>query len=117
MTDCRVEAKSTATILHLSGELMIDYAARLRSILIDSLRKADRIEIDVSSVTGIDISCLQLFCAAHKTSAGMNKFLGFLDGPSSVLKQTARQAGWLRSTGCMPDRSMECVWKEERYRG
>ncbi len=52
MTDCRVEARGTTTILHLSGELMIDYAARLRSILVDSLQKADRIEIDLSSVTG-----------------------------------------------------------------
>ncbi len=113
MTDCQVETKDDTTILRLSGELMIDYAARLRSILFDSLRRADRVEIDISSVTGIDISCLQLFCSAHKTSMSMNKVLGFLDGPSAALRQTVRQAGWLRSIGCMPDKAAECVWRQE----
>jgi len=113
MTDCRVEAKGNATILHLSGELMIDYATQLRSILSDSLQEADCIEIDVSSVTGIDVSCLQLFCAAHKTSVAMNRSLRFLDVRSAVLRQTARHAGWLRPAGCMPDKGTRCLWQEE----
>ncbi len=113
MTDCRLEANGNATILHLSGELMIDYAVRLRSILSDSLRTADRIEIDVSSVTGIDVSCLQLFCAAHKTAVSMNRSMHFLGVRSPVLKQTARRVGWLRPAGCMPDKGTECHWAEE----
>jgi anti-anti-sigma regulatory factor len=115
MTDCRVETKDRDTILRLSGELLIDYAAQLRSILIDSLREADRVEIDLSSVTAVDISCLQLFCAAHKTSVRMNRSLRFLGVRSVVLRQTARQAGWLRSSGCVPDKSTKCVWREEGY--
>ncbi len=112
MSDCRVEANGNATILHLSGALMIDYATRLRSILSDSLKSADRIEIEVSSVTGIDVSCLQLFCAAHRTSVRMNRPLRILDDRSAVFRQTARHAGWLRPAGCTPGKGAGCLWAE-----
>ena len=115
MTDCRLETNGKDTILYLSGEILIDYAARLKSILIDALSISDRVEIDISSVTAIDVSCLQLFCAAHKTSTDMNKVLDLLDAPSSIFADMVRRAGCIGSGGCALDKITPCVWREERY--
>jgi anti-anti-sigma regulatory factor len=112
MADCEMETNERALILHLSGEVMIAYADQLRSILIDSLEKADRIEIDTESVTGVDISCLQLFCAFHRTSVHMNKSVAFLNVPSGF-RQAIRQAGFTGSGGC-GDKGAGCLWSEER---
>ncbi len=117
MTDCRVETNGRDTILHLSGELLIDYAARLKSILVDALSISDRVEIDISSVTAVDVSCLQLFCAAHRTSTDTHKVMEFIDAPSSVFADMIRRSGCIRSGACVLDRITPCVWREERYDG
>ncbi|HVN97187.1 MAG TPA: STAS domain-containing protein [Syntrophorhabdaceae bacterium] len=117
MTDCVVEKNNNETILHLSGELQIEYAAQLRSLLADSLREADLVKIDLSSVTAADISCLQLFCAAHKTSLAANKLLDLIGIPSTAFKDLARRTGCIRSSGCNPDKGTSCLWSEEKYYG
>jgi ABC-type transporter Mla MlaB component len=117
MADCRVETNGREKILHLSGELLIDYAGQLRNILIDYLKDTDRAKIDISSATAIDISCLQLFCAAHKTSAEMDKVLDLLDAPSAVFADTVRRAGCIRPCGCTLDKVTPCLWREERFGG
>jgi ABC-type transporter Mla MlaB component len=116
MTECRVETKDKDMILHFSGELLIDYADQLKSILMDSLKKAKHIEVDVSSVTEADVSCLQLLCSAHRTSKRENKVFGLGDNASDSFKKSVRQAGYARPNGCVLDTSKQCMWKEERFR-
>ena len=117
MTDCQVVAKGKDAILRLAGELLIHDACRLRSMLIESFNKADRIEIDASSVTEADVSCLQLLCSAHRTSKLMNKFFGLSENASASFKKSVRQAGYARPSGCVLDTDKQCIWKEERFCG
>ncbi len=113
MAECRIETNDAGLVLHLGGALLMDYADQLRSLLVRSLTVSDHIEIDVASVTSVDISCLQLFCAAHRTSTSSRKRVEFLH-ESSAFQQAARQAGFTRSRGCMADKGIPCIWREEK---
>jgi ABC-type transporter Mla MlaB component len=112
MADITIKKKKNRRVLHLSGELVVQDAERLASGLLEALGDADRVEIDLSSVTDLDISCLQLFCAAHKTSAQQNKLLR-IDGvcPEAV-RRLAENAGFGHA-GCSLDVGDACLWKEE----
>jgi anti-anti-sigma regulatory factor len=110
MNDIIIEKRGDAKVLHLSGELVIQYSDCLRSGIIESLSDTDRVEIDLSAVTDVDISCLQLFCAAYKTSIQLNKLLLFDGVCSNVFKQAVKNAGYFRHTGCTGNE--KCLWSE-----
>ena len=53
--------------LTISGDLMIERSADLQKILIEALDKGDHLELDLKEVTRVDVSCLQLLCAANRS--------------------------------------------------
>jgi len=91
MGDYRKDTKTTLTVLHLRGDLAAPYAQELKSALLESLREAAEIEIDLSPVTEVDPVCLQLLCAAIKAGIGMNKRIRLVD-PSGALERAVRRS-------------------------
>ena len=116
MTDCITEDKMGVRIIHLTGDLTIARADEVKSALLESLKAAEHIEIDLASVEETDLACLQLFCSAHRTSKHLGKFFGLRDSGVGSFKRTVRSAGYARSSGCVLDTNNQCIWKEERYR-
>ena len=115
MTDVAIEDRGSTQILHLSGELVVRHTDRLFSGLVAALGGAERVEIDLSSVTDVDISCLQLLCAAHKTSIRQHKPLR-VEGPCpDVFRRALNNAGYLRRTGCVLGTSHACLWNGVTY--
>lgn len=114
MNDIIVEKKANIGVLHLSGEFTIQDSVRLFTVLQESLEdnSLDCIEIDLSSVTNIDVSCLQLLCGAHKTSISSNKNLLVAGTISNELRQAINRAGYLRHKGCFPDNDSNCLLME-----
>ncbi len=116
MTDCITEDKLGVRIIRFTGDLTISRADEVKSTLLESLKGAERIEIDLASVEEADLACLQLFCSAHRTSKHLGKFFGLRDNAVGSFKQAVRSAGYARSGGCVLDTDNQCIWKEERYR-
>jgi anti-anti-sigma regulatory factor len=110
MNDIIIENRGNAKVLHLSGELVIQHANRLRSGFIESLRDANRIEIDLSAATDVDISFLQLLCSAHKSAIHAGKSVALDYSRSTVVTETIQRAGYFRHTGCMGNE--KCFWSE-----
>ena len=108
------EDRDQAGILRISGTLCIQDAGEFRTALVHAFDKAKAVEVDASSVTEADVSCLQLLCSAHRTSKQMNKFSGLSENASASFKKSVRQAGYARPSGCLLDTDKQCVWKEER---
>lgn len=102
-------------ILQLSGELVIQHAEELRSLLLESLENKSNIEIDLSMVTDADISSLQLLCSAHKTSIFQSKSLKFIGKISDAFRQNVETSGFYRTKGCSLDRDKQCFWIKENY--
>jgi len=108
-----VENSGDRTILKLSGDLTIQNADRFKAILEEVLDAADSLVINIESVTEIDLSCLQLFCAAHRTSARLSKALKIEQSYPAVIKQTLNKTGYPRNAGCHSDMKGQCLWAQE----
>jgi ABC-type transporter Mla MlaB component len=113
MIDCAKEERGDGEVLRLSGDLMIQDAAELRSALIDVFAETGTIDVDVSSVGQMDVSCLQLLCASHKKAIESNKMFRISDEWSGAFEQSVKEACFLRHTGCFLDAKKECLWVKE----
>ncbi len=113
MIECVTEDKENGIILHLSGSLVIEHAVEVSSLFVDAVTANDCVEIDVSSAAEVDVSILQLLCAAHKMAIGLNKTVRFTGSWSDAFIRTAQEACFLRDCGCTLDSSMNCLWIRE----
>lgn len=97
-------------ILKVSGCATISGAREFREALLASLEAAAEVEVDVSGVTGIDLTGLQLLCAAHQSAAREGRKLHVVDGGNTTFRDMARGAGFHKQTGCRSDRECSCIW-------
>lgn len=99
--------------IKIEGNLTIQDAAELKACLLETLEKAQSVRIDLDASQEIDLSCLQLFCAAHKSAMSRGKAFS-LDHRPQHLKDVMNFAGFSRSSGCALDTSAPCLWIERR---
>ena len=98
------------TRLLLEGELTVGRAGELLDLLRTALHRSDAIEIDLAGVTGMDLSCLQLLCAAHRTALRDGTALGVADPRNQVFRQAGEHAGFARRRKCRFDPQIDCLW-------
>jgi len=96
--------------LKVAGSLTIEHAADLRESLMDAFAKGNLVTVDLSQVDAIDLSGLQLMCAAHRTSLGLDKRLVVLESTQPGVQKSAQLAGYYRHVGCSQDVTKTCVW-------
>jgi ABC-type transporter Mla MlaB component len=103
----RVEDSDNKRILNLYDEFTIQNADEFKTILKESLEAADILTINTEYITEIDLSCLQLLCAVHKSAVYEGKTVTLDHGPSKVVADALLQAGYTRYSG-----QEECFWTE-----
>jgi anti-anti-sigma regulatory factor len=113
MADCRIEDNGKQRVLTLSGELTIQYAELIRSKLLKSMQNIEHLTVRVEGATDVDLTCLQLLCASHRTATQLEVHLDLDREQSEVFKQTAIDTGFFRHTGCTFDTKQECLWLED----
>ncbi len=99
-----------AGTLLLEGDLTVQRAAELHAALRDSLSRAAHITLNFERVTGIDLSCLQLLCAAHRSAEKFSKRLTVAGTDSGVFRRAVGEAGYTRHDGCITDPLSSCLW-------
>ena len=102
--------KGEAGILILDGDLTVQRAGELRAALMDSISRADNIVLNLERVTGFDLSCLQLLCAAHRSAEKLCKRLTVADTKSGLFRRVVEDAGYARHSGCIMDPATNCLW-------
>ena len=112
MAEFSVKQKKTKEGVQLivSGDLTIEHAAEMRQTLLDAFDKGSPVIVDLSAVEAIDVSGLQLFCAAHRTSLGHEKRLVVKGALQPAVQRSAECAGYFRHVGCSQDVTKTCVW-------
>jgi ABC-type transporter Mla MlaB component len=110
MGEYNMEVYDNEEHVKLTGVMTIEYAREARMLLQDLLVKKDHLCLNLDSVTSIDLSCLQLLCALHKSAMQTGKSVTLEYSPSSVITKALRQAGYIRQTGCAGNK--ECFWSE-----
>ena len=100
------------TPIEVKGTCTVEEAGRIRALLMERLRETDRIVLDLSGVGEVDLSFLQLICAAHKSALNAKKTL-VLDGvPSEPLIRKVREAGFACRKACGAELDKDCFWAE-----
>jgi anti-anti-sigma regulatory factor len=105
----QIETSGDVELLKLSGELTIQYTAKLHGVLLEMVHRGKTIRIQIDHATDVDLTCLQLLCSAHKTAAEYDKNLS-LDSRSEVFNQRIKEAGFTRTKGCTPETEKSCLW-------
>ena len=98
-------------VLKLEGRCTIEQANDLKALLIETLESGNGLMLDVERVSEIDITCLQLFCAAHRAFLKSNRKLSLNDNLPECFRRMVRQAGFSRAVSCHGESDASCLWK------
>jgi anti-anti-sigma regulatory factor len=97
-------------VMRLAGELTIQYAGRLKEMLLKAIAEVKELSLDLEGVTETDVACLQVLCSAHKTFLASNKGLKTIGRVSASFKRAVDDSGYRRKTGCHSDPNRNCLW-------
>jgi anti-anti-sigma regulatory factor len=108
--DVEITRSAERNVLKLKGSWTIERASELKRVLLEMLNSCEHMSIDLEELTDLDLSTMQLFCSAHRTSLRDGKQLALHEGKSQSVKQIVREAGFVRTLGCHKDPNKKCLW-------
>lgn len=100
------------TTLTLGGELTLIHADALKETLLVSLQEGGDVTVRFEKVIDMDLSCLQLFCSAHRTAAGAGQRLIMDIEDAELFHRIRSAAGFIRERGCTDKTGDTCLWLE-----
>lgn len=109
--DTRIERSEDSEILNLSGDLTIDHAHDIKKAVEQSLRKNEKVTINLKDITSADLTFLQILCSVHKAAAKGCKVLIMTGCQEKRFEQAVRESGFLRRGGCALA-VMKCLWEK-----
>jgi ABC-type transporter Mla MlaB component len=99
--------------LTLERELVINRARELKAALTAGIGERTIVELDLSNVSEIDVSGLQLLCSAHRTALSKGGNLRISALPSAEIVLAVRNSGFSRRAACRSDVASGCIWNGE----
>lgn len=110
-----IEENLQSPVLHLDGEATIAMAAELKNTLIQSLSQSERLTVNLEAVVDMDISCLQLLCAANRHSEKNDKTMQLYTGANEeTLRNFLLESGYDPGGSCPESPCKRCLWKGDR---
>jgi len=101
---------ASSRVLALSGMLTIHYAGEIKSALMEAFAGAEKLTCDLQRVSEIDLSGLQLLCAAHRMALDSGVSLTVCGLHGNAVPSVAQEAGFFRHVGCLQDVNKTCLW-------
>ena len=99
--------------MKLSGKLTIPRAYESVAAISQVLAEAEHgVVLDLSEVTGADVTFLQILCAAHRSALREGKSFS-IAAPSRALLDTVRTAGFERTQPCTKCTGDACLWQSK----
>lgn len=95
----------------LSGSLSLRTAGEIRNELLQAFDEADTVKVLFQDVEDMDLSLLQIFCAAHRSAIQRNKALIMQDRLPEVFVQIVKDAGLNGHIGCSSEEREGCIWQ------
>jgi ABC-type transporter Mla MlaB component len=96
--------------LKLVGSLTIGQAAGFKEALVAALSEASELQVDISGITEIDLTGLQLLGASHRSALDRGKLFRVETGGNQSYLDTVVNAGFRRHVGCAKDVNGTCIW-------
>jgi anti-anti-sigma regulatory factor len=108
--DVETMRSDETVVLKLKGSWTIERANELKGVLLEILNSCEHMLIELEGLTELDLTTVQLFCSAHRTSLRLGKHLTFHEKKSDTFKRMALDAGFVRTLGCHKDHDEKCLW-------
>jgi len=108
--DAEMTWSADTNVFKLKGSWTIERANELKRVLLEILNSCERMVIDLEGIADLDLSSMQLFCSAHRTSLREGKHLALHEKKSETFKRMACDAGFVRTIGCHKDPYKNCLW-------
>ena len=103
--------ENNAGTLCLDGDLTIERAAELLEVCRQAVAAHDSISVTFGEVGAVDLTCLQLLCAAHRSAVAQGKQFRFAGQRPEILDEAACRAGFIRKRKCqMNPEHDDCLW-------
>lgn len=112
MTTWAFNADNNSGTLLVEGDMTINNVALLKDRLIEAFDSAERVTVDVSSATAIDVAGLQLLCACHRFSTGRGKKMCLRLGDNDHFGHLLDEVGFNHDFICNHGRANECLWPQ-----
>lgn len=102
--EIRSERHEACLCLYPEGEMTIYHAADLKPALLDALMQSDEIELDLSSVSELDTSGVQLLMLMKREAVGAGKALKLSGHSPAVLEvfELLGLGGWFGDPQVLP---------------
>ena len=98
------------TTVTLKGEVTVQNANTIKSDIVSALKKFSAVIVDITNITGGDLSLLQIICSAHRTADIMNKRFSIRGGDQKTYQRLIWQSGYSRHIGCRESLRKSCLW-------
>lgn len=95
--------------LSFVGDVTIGQVAELKEQLVEALNEAERVIVDVSSATAIDVAGVQLLCACHRYSCQNGKKMCVDLGDNVLVSDFLDSVGFSRSFVCNNGGEDDCI--------
>ncbi len=105
--------KGKQPVLVLEGDVDISIAADIKTRIMDVMNETDSLTVDLGGVERLDISCVQLLCAANRSFEKKSKRLNVITGKGDSLCRTLLgSSGYDAHDGCPEKKCRACLWKK-----
>lgn len=95
--------------LSLKGDLTMEYACDIQKILLEAIDAVDSLHIGIDTARSIDVSFLQLLCAAHRECFLLEKQIRIDGDIGASMESLLERAGYSRRHGCLADVKKSCL--------
>jgi len=110
MADIRNAQKNGREVLIVSGVLTVKHAKALQAALLEAVRTAPAVEVNVENISDLDVTFAQLICSAHRMAADLNKQMTITGLEQERFSQLLGRFGFFRHIGCQENTRKSCLW-------
>ncbi len=110
MTNWSFDEENNAGTLSVEGDMTINYIGELKERLVEAFDSAERVTVDVSSATAVDVAGVQLLCACHRFSNGRGKKMCLRLGENAKFAQFLDEVGFVKDFICNHGDADKCLW-------
>ncbi|TAN40693.1 MAG: STAS domain-containing protein [Nitrospirae bacterium] len=110
MGEYRMSESEIPGTLIISGSLGIENSARIKEALMEVLERSEHIVLKLEKDSSVDLSFLQILCAAHRAATLRQKTFEVLGANADNFELTVTDTGYARTCGCAMDKDHTCLW-------
>ena len=114
MADIRNANKNGREVLIISGALTVKHVKALKAALLEAIRNAPAVEVNVETIGDLDVSFVQLVCSAHRMAADLNKKMTITGLEQERFSGMLRRFGFFPPVGCHENTGKSCLWPHGR---